>query len=378
MSLPPHDVFDTWNWIISQAWLAGIAGDYRKVSVLTAIANEAAMGNAYLPTTLEVARHCHLPGIEEAKPDPRYLVQPFAFDENEVWGLKIDEPYQKWPNYDRMSLIQIDGERLKENMASFMSCLDRSELTLNLFREMPHVMVMSTGRCGTVSLHRLFDAYGLAYHVFPFNLPACMHYDMLCRLVDNRWDTFLSPSFWAKTRMAEWIGAAINESPMVSTSHRETVFAPVMAALHPKSKFLYLRRNEEDTFLSFYMKGQWSKSQIGPILYDYDLMNGHFRWRPAIWDMSEEIAWNLKFTEVFCRAFGELMGDRFLEISSDALFAQDLDEIKKLIDFVGIDIPFKEAVDHFKTRHNSKAHKVIVSDRMIANALNALDRPLNE
>lgn len=375
--MKPYEVFDTWKWIVSEAWAKGVSGDYPRAAVLFQISNEVAMGNAFLPPFLEIARHRACENIEDIRPDERLIVQPFGFDEDEVWGLTIESRYQEWPNYESMRLMRVDEDSLAWNMERFMQAFDASEVAVNVLRDLPHVMFMSTGRCGTVSAAKLFGQYGLAYHVYPYSLPADMHYDMLCRLVDERWDTYVSPVFWAKTRMAEWLGGMINNQPVVMTSHRDTIFAPVMAAIHSKSKFVYLKRDEEDTFLSFYTKSQWSKSQIGPVYYDFEA-NNDFRWRQAIWDISEMIAWNLKFTAAFCRAFGSLMGDRFIEISSDKLFAQDLDEVKKLVDFVGFDIPFKEAVSHFKTAHNSKAHKVIVSERMINNALRTLDRPLNE
>ena len=51
------------------------------------------------------------------------------------------------------------------------------------------------------------------------------------------------------------------------------------------------------------------------------------------------------------------MGDRFTEISADKLFAQDKEEISKLLEFTGSNIPLNKAVDHFKTKINEKAHK---------------------
>ena len=53
-----------------------------------------------------------------------------------------------------------------------------------------------------------------------------------------------------------------------------------------------------------------------------------------------------------------MMGYRFIELSADKLFAQDVDEIYNLWHFAALDIPCREVRDHFSQKINEKAHKV--------------------
>jgi hypothetical protein len=217
-----------------------------------------------------------------------------------------------------------------------------------------HVMVMSTGRCGTMALHHLFNGTNLeSYHSYWFMSRFTNKYEMMARLHANNFDKTRALAVWASTRAAEWLG----EKPMIGLNHTDTIYAPVFAAIHPKSKFVYLRRDPEKVFKSFYTKNQYLDGAGCLVPFTYSLED-EFRFSPV--DISEKdgIHYHIEYTERFCRAFGNIMGDRWIEISSDKLFAQDPDEIEKLLEFVGSDVSLEDAVEHFKTPVNVKAHKV--------------------
>jgi hypothetical protein len=216
----------------------------------------------------------------------------------------------------------------------------------------PHVMVMSTGRCGTVSLWHLFNKSNLSpHHSYWWQVHWTTLWWMLAGL--SKGDGWKVPaSQWAQTRAAEWLGA----KPMLGCSHLDTIFAPVFAAIHPSARFVYLKRDPESIFRSFYAKNQWSYMQIAPIAYR--LSQDGFQYRQSDLEVVENIAWFIAFTDTFVRAFGSLMGGRFIEISSDKLFAQDKSEIAKLLEFTGSDIPLEKATEHFATKINEKASKV--------------------
>jgi hypothetical protein len=177
-------------------------------------------------------------------------------------------------------------------------------------------------------------------------------WEMVCRLFADNHENLDAAATWASTRAAEWLG----EKPMIGLNHADTVFAPVFAAIHEKSKFVYLRRDPEKVFKSFYAKNQWQRGSncFRPVLFDFS--EGYAFDLPGFDEISG-IRYHIRQTEQFSRAFGRVMGDRWIEISADRLFGQDTEEIAKLLEFTGSDIPLEDAVEHFKTPINVKAHK---------------------
>ncbi len=220
-----------------------------------------------------------------------------------------------------------------------------------------HIMVLSTGRCGTVSLFRLFQDSNLEpYHSYWFMLHPYRRWEFMCRqsagVHDKPTDNVGPDEEWVSARRAEWLG----EKPMIGLNHSDTVFAPVFAAIHPKSRFVYLRRDPEAVFGSFVRKGQWGggNNHFRPVLYS---LGENYSFSLPEVDDTNGTRWHLDYTEAFCRTFGRVMGDRFLEISADRLFGQDREEIAKLLEFTGSDIDLDRAVEHFGTKINEKAHR---------------------
>ena len=236
----------------------------------------------------------------------------------------------------------------------------------NIKEELPHLQVLSTGRCGTVSLYKLLArTQYIPYHSYYFTVSPIDRFEMLARHMAKNYEH--SNLSWVMTRAAEWIGAINLGRPMAAMVHTDTVFAPTFAQIHPKSKFIYLHRDPEKIFASFYNKAQWNLSQIAPLYYAFD---PDFRFRlqyhgtddiaPEFTpeNMAKVLAWYIRFTEKFALAFGSTLGDRFTMLSADNLFNQDEDEIQKLIDFTEIDLPKSEVMDHFAHKYNEKAHKI--------------------
>jgi hypothetical protein len=88
-----------------------------------------------------------------------------------------------------------------------------------------------------------------------------------------------------------------------------------------------------------------------------------FRWRRTEDSVPNCLAWYLNFTETFARAMGRVVGpERFIEVSSDKLFAQDREEIGRLLAFTEADISIHDAVEHFGTKINSKDHRISVKE----------------
>lgn len=178
-------------------------------------------------------------------------------------------------------------------------------------------------------------------------------WEMMCRLVEGNYDDLRAATEWTCCRAAEWLG----EKPMIGLNHADTIFALVFAAIHKEARFVYLHRDRERVFNSFYRKNQWGGGyyHFRQVLYDF---NKRYEFYVPSIELAEGIAWHIDFTDVFSRAFGRVMGDRWIEISSDRLFAQDREEVAKLLEFVGSDIDLDVAVEHFATKINEKRHKI--------------------
>jgi len=223
----------------------------------------------------------------------------------------------------------------------------------NTKKELPHLQVLSTGRCGTISMAKLLEkSQYLAYHNCIFNVAASTKFEFMSQLAENHHEPSHGEQAWAATRAAEWIGAVAQDRPAAFCSHLDTIFAPVFAKIHPQSKFIYLHRDPVKIFESFLSKNQWNEHQLQPVLYDFP-----WRWkRDDFYSYTAKLAWYIKFTETFSRAFGAVMGDRFVEISADKLFDLDADEINKLVLFADL-YDSAETMNHFRQPHNAKVHK---------------------
>jgi hypothetical protein len=250
--------------------------------------------------------------------------------------------------------FSIKARTLEKNIRLFMDSLDLGHHPQNIDKPKPHIQVLSTGRCGTVSLYHLLKGSNLIpYHTYWWMMTSGSRQQLACQFDAGNFEDMSIPETWLRTRAAEWLSGT-----MIGLNHLDTIFAPAFAAMHEKSKFIYLTRNRVDTFKSFWTKDQWSNQQLKPVYYKFD---PDWAWRRAPLSLPEMIAWYFKFTEVFSQAFGRVMGDRYIEISSDKLFAQDKEEIKRLLDFIGSDITVKKAVKHYGTKINEKKHKAVVA-----------------
>ena len=221
-------------------------------------------------------------------------------------------------------------------------------------------MVLSTGRCGTVSIYRLLQGSNvLPYHAYWCSVPTSDHWEMMLRLIAGE-PSGGEPIYanWMSVRAAEWIGAAAQNRNMVGLNHTDTIFAPIFAALHPLSKFVWLRRSKDAVRRSFIDKDQWQGelgNQLRPLLYSFE----PFQWRRTSHSKTEAIDWYLDFTEDFCQAMTDVLGERLIVVEAEDLFRQDRTEIARLLDFIGADIDLDKAVKHFAVPINAKLHKLV-------------------
>ena len=343
--LPP----EWWDLVIG-AWIASNAGDVVKALSLYDQA-DSQLEDAQLNGALSVLRHNsgNSAGMNFGS------VLPIPATETKVvslffHGKSPPPPKERFRFPD--SIIEKCIERFIEIVRLWQQTNYHWD---NIAVQRQHIMVLSTGRCGTRALYELFCGSNLMpYHTYWFTVGAVERWEMACRLHAGDFSDMWVSDLWAATRAAEWLG----EKSMIGLNHTDTIFAPAFAAIHPKAKFVYLHRNEHDVLRSFIDKKQWSDGagHLPPLVYD--ICDGEFHFGLPEVGETAGVKHHLQFTASFCRAFGNVMGDRFLEISADKLFAQDREEVAKLLEFTGSDIDLDAGVEHFGTKINEKRHKL--------------------
>ena len=324
---------DDWANPFLNGWVAARKGEYDSARELYRKAAEISAGVINMPEDLCLARHMVI------KNTYGYIRSPPP-TEDSILGIEFRSRLKESVNKDGMKLAEIPD--MEANIRKYT--FDPGYHLENITKELPHIFVLSTGRCGTVSWYHLFKKY-LPYHSYLMSASFVENMEMMCRHIEGDYDTVVDMHY-AITRSAEWLSAINLNVPMVALNHLDTIFAPTFAQIHPLSKFIYLHRDPEKIFESFYSKNQWSDTQLQQVYYDFP-----FKWKKVDQTKIKSIAWYIKFTEEFSRAFGRV-NKRFIEISADKLFQQDKEEIQRLEDFTGVTVG-----DHFKTVYNEKAHK---------------------
>lgn len=336
-------------------WQYAQSGEVRRARAAYAEA-ESTLPHGIINPDLSILRH----NVGQAKG----VVAPVPPTEDHVVSLFVCANDAEESSVDGLTPSIVDEDALTRNIAAFIALYDPKHHRANLAHDLPHVLVLSTGRCGTVSLYRLLrEGRVVPYHTYWWQPGISTHWQMMCRLMAGIFDNMAAPDLWAAMRAAEWLAAMGQGRPMVGLNHLDTIFAPVFAAIHPRAKFVHLRRDPVAVFGSFYGKNQWGESQLRPIDYGF---GPEFRFRRTAHDLPACLAWYVHFTETFARAMGRVMGERYIEISSDKLFARDRDEIGWLLEFTGAGIGLDDAMAHFSTKINEKAHKVAYEGAALA------------
>jgi len=336
-------------------WMKAEEGDrdtarrcYSYVNDLVSEVNE--LNHTQTSPDLQLLRHF------EGKADG--IVKQYPLNENMVISVEMRVQQEETNDAQNMSLTQIKPDELEENLRNFEYTPSEYHKK-NLIKSLPHTLVLSTGRCGTVSLYRLFQStHYLPYHGYFFQPSVSFRHEMMCQHIEGDYRNTTPIDEWVKTRAAEWLGAMSQNRPMIGLNHLDTIFAPAFSKIHPKSKFIYLHRDPIKVFESLYSKNQWGRTQLQPLHYK---LNPQFEWCSPGYDIPYLITWDIVFTEVFSRAFGKTLGDRFIEISADKLFDQDKEEIQRLSDFTETEI----SPNHFMVPFNQKAHKRAVTDEQV-------------
>ena len=336
-----------WTDAFLQAWMYAESGEYDQA---LACYEEADRLDRRFSVAPELALLRHREGHAEGR------VQPMPPSEVSVLAFTFEPHVTEAPDAYGLTPPSINRHALADSVRRYVKQFDPGFHAANLRSDLPHVLTLSTGRCGTVSLFRLFEQTNLIpYHSYFWSPSYTMRFEMAARLMSGDVDESACGLMWCKARAAEWLGCESQARPMIGLNHTDTIFAPVFAAVHPSARFLCLRRDPLAVFDSFFRKGQWNEEQLSPIFYGFD---DGFRWRRAGWDFPRQIAWYLRFTEAIQSAVAEVFPERTHLVRMDRLFAQDARDVVDLIDFTEAEIPIPQAVDHFRARYNEKAQRL--------------------
>jgi len=346
---------EEWKKTVMSAWNAAEDGHYKEAVKLYHAGDHGELGGIGLPAALNLLRHA--PAAPEVIKMVHGLIVPVDPTEDDVFGTEAAPEIEESENTEDMQLSEISLNQLTKRLGEYKPFLGDHHLhNLEYAEPQPHLLVMSTGRCGTVSLYHLLKKTNyVPYHSFPFNSCYIDRLEQMCRYISGNYSDPSAERLWMKTRAAEWMGAALQGRPMASVTHESTIWAPVFAALHPKSKFIYLRRNPRDVFASMYGKNQFGPRQLVPVHFKFP-----WAYKNQELSLPDQIMWYLNFTEKFCRAFGRtLPRDRFLEVSADELFDGDIPYAFEELLLENSDLSPADIWRHFDTPINEKKHKAI-------------------
>ncbi|MBM09680.1 MAG: hypothetical protein CMF69_08920 [Magnetovibrio sp.] len=248
------------------------------------------------------------------------------------------------------------------------------------------VMVLSTGRCGTESLHLFLETspFVESYHTMHLVLAPCERNHLLYRLITGNLDEEVVGSIlklYLESRTAEFASAyRMNKTPIL-VNHWDTVFAPFIAAIFPQSRFIYLKRDEVKVGRSQITKNQWRNRQLQHWRFDPKFTNGEFNYtRDETLPLAAEIAWYLRITEVFSLAFLRTIDDeRSIKILSEDLFERSENVYVGLCKWLPSAKFSRESYDDiFGTIHNEKndfiAYTDSTVDRLSASLIEYLEK----
>jgi len=269
-------------------------------------------------------------------------------------------------NTDGLQFNLIDKNKIKQGITKTLDLFEPGIHKNNIYNNLPHVLFVSTGRCGTRSVQKLLQPSNvIPFHDYWWMLPLQTRWEQQCRLMNGDFDQ-IGGEEWCQTRAAEWLGSMFRGKQMVGLNHTDSIFAAIFAAVHSKSKIIYLHRDPVKIFRSFWQKAQWNDYQLRPLYYNF---GPDFQWKRTSHNMVECIAWYIKFTNIFASALKDVLGDRVTEISADKLFCRNEEEIARMLDFIGSDIPVEKAIKHFSRKVNEKPDKVVRTDEETDNAV---------
>ncbi|MBP5856139.1 hypothetical protein KAJ83_03900 [Marivibrio halodurans] len=227
------------------------------------------------------------------------------------------------------------------------------------------VQVISTGRAGTTALSDFLEGTPYCpFHSYAWVTGPRHRWAMTRFLIEGETGAEQARPFvelFLFCRIAELAAAYRRGETPVLVSHWDSIFAPVLAGLFPRSRFLHLRRAPKAVIGSMIAKRQYAGAQIASLPYRLD-PGGEgdgvaFDGRALFPELPRHVGWYLAFTEHFWRGLGTALGERaHLAIASESLFEGREEGLGPLLDagFPGCGLGLEEARAHFGHKINEK------------------------
>lgn len=225
------------------------------------------------------------------------------------------------------------------------------------------VWIMSTGRCGTLALQKFLEAEP-ATQPFHRGITSAVPQEDRTRYLHQ----FALRTFDAKTVenmllqtlvrcLVDYLRAQRAGRQFVMVSHGHTTSAPMLRAIFPSSRFLHLRRNYKDVFMSYLTKRQFY-GQLEPRAAQ--VTDDGLRLSDPNYDLVEQIVWYLYATDVFSSAFVSAMPEGVASlIESEDMFAGEQATYDQLCDFFpGLTVDLAGYNKQFSSKVNAKLGKL--------------------
>lgn len=209
-----------------------------------------------------------------------------------------------------------------------------------LYLESEPVFVLSTGRCGTELLTRLFDSTpGVACN--HNENPELIHSSVLAwREGQEHFDAYVEAVRAGRFElMAE---AKLRGRRYIETNCRITFFAPHLLALFPKARFIHLVRHPAAFVRSTVRRGAYegTYADLGRI----SPREGQAADAWSNWDSIKRCSWLWAETNAFIEDFRLAVDpERFLRVSAEELF-EDPSTFNRVLEHCGLSIQSESKV----------------------------------
>lgn len=211
-----------------------------------------------------------------------------------------------------------------------------------IWTKTPSLFVLSTGRTGTAALARILS---LSPSIDAFHEPAPQP---LRERQAAFWEIEKNIDKYAikfqELRSRQLTEALLRRRIYVETSPRFTFFAPAIAKVHPKAKFLYLHRHPGEVVRSG-MRRDWygghpaDEYRIRP----HPESDEGLRWQN--WSQFEKICWYWKaYNRFSLRFISQIANDRVLIVPYEAFVRKDVELFLRIFEFIDAIPPGKDDI----------------------------------
>lgn len=214
-------------------------------------------------------------------------------------------------------------------------------ITEPVWKEAECIFILSTGRTGTKTLARLLD---LSDRVSAFHEPTPQ---LLVERKRARWEVHKDKKkyrkIFARARGASLFNAVRHRKVYAETSARLTFFAPVIADLLPRAKFIYIHRSPTEIVRSGMRRGWYvdhpaDYARVKPVVSE----EASARWND--WDAFSKICWYWNVYNRFALNFCDYVEEtRVLTLRAEEIFSGEA--VSAIFDHINLPAPSHDKVE---------------------------------